>query len=985
MDGEESKEFFEIFNGNILAVKSDSFLLNQITEGESYLNNKGFGIIFAVDNYNFGNISIKAVTGNYNKKQDKFTGSIEPIDLEKLPKLETHQQEILKLLMEVKNESRTSLHNDDNLVLLRNAKLIPLLRKVFQLVTGKDLVYLGQKYSSYEFKIPKSTLEPLTLSQTPAEIIFEVLTSDEFVELRPLIKFDDEKIALPWDEIKEHRLNDILFNWKSKLYLVDDVDTFTAIQFFQNQGKLKTTIDRHHEFIQNYVVPLTKNFKVDMSKAKGIKIKEHKPTAYKKQLYFSEMADFIILRPMVEYDGEHVQNILEKGNPLIAKNRSYISLVRNEVYETSLYNFIKVLHPKFSKQFPHEFFHLKPEDMLQEDWFLAAFKKLKEEDIDVYGFEKLKKFRYSPYPVKVNTSISSGIDWFEVEVDIAFGDVQVSLSEVKKAVLKKENFVRLSDGTLGVLPKEWLEKFESMFRQGEVKGETLKISSRKFMIIDSLFNDIDNEAVRLELDEKKKRLANFASIKAVTAPKGINATLRDYQREGLNWMNFLEEYRWGGILADDMGLGKTLQVLSFLMMQKKKSKDASLIIVPTSLVFNWENEINKFCPSLKVHFYYGPDRKKDIAQFNGNHLVITTYGTMVNDIELLKTHTFNYIILDESQAIKNMQSLRYKAARLLNGQNRLALTGTPIENNTFDLYAQMQFVNPGFLGSAKSFKDQFSQPIDRDNNSVVAAELKHLLLPFMIRRTKEQVATELPPKTEEVLYCTMAAKQREVYDAYRNKYRNYLLGKIEEEGLEKSKIYVLEGLTKLRQICDSPALLSDEEDYGGDSVKVEELIRNIRKKTGKHKIIVFSQFVKMLKLIKVRLQEENVSFEYLDGKSSKNARQKSVEVFQENEKCRVFLISLKAGGVGLNLTAADYVFLVDPWWNPAVENQAIDRCYRIGQSKRVFAYRMICKDSVEEKILQYQRKKQAVANEIIQAEENFMKKLTFDDIKGLFE
>jgi SNF2 family DNA or RNA helicase len=312
------------------------------------------------------------------------------------------------------------------------------------------------------------------------------------------------------------------------------------------------------------------------------------------------------------------------------------------------------------------------------------------------------------------------------------------------------------------------------------------------------------------------------------------------------------------------------------------------------------------------------------------------------------------------------------------------MTGTPIENNTFDLFAQMHFVNPGFLGTTKSFKEQYSQPIDRDANPERAAELRQLIKPFILRRTKEQVATELPPKMEDILYCTMEKEQRKVYDAYRNKYRDLLLGKIDEEGMEKSKIYIIEGLMKLRQICDSPLLLPGEENYGSASIKIEELLRNIEEKTGNHKIVVFSQFVSMLGLIKKELDKDLVSYEYLDGKSSKKARQQSVDHFQTDESCRVFLISLKAGGTGLNLTAADYVFLVDPWWNPAVEEQAIDRTYRIGQDKKVFAYRMICKDTIEEKIMNYQKKKKAIAADIIQAEESFMKQLTSADIKDLF-
>ncbi len=338
--------------------------------------------------------------------------------------------------------------------------------------------------------------------------------------------------------------------------------------------------------------------------------------------------------------------------------------------------------------------------------------------------------------------------------------------------------------------------------------------------------------------------------------------------------------------------------------------------------------------------------------------------------------------MDESQAIKNPTSKRYKATRLIKSRNRVALTGTPIENNTFDLYSQMTFLNPGLFGSPADFKKNYSEPIDKNKDIERAKELQQIISPFLLRRTKEQVATELPPKTESVLYCEMGKEQRKVYDAYRNKYRDYLLGKIEDDGLGKSKMYVLEGLTKLRQICDSPVLIKDEDIKTTESIKIKELINTVTEKTGQHKILIFSQFVTMLELIKTELEANKIQYEYLTGKTRN--RQERVENFQNNDEVRVFLISLKAGGTGLNLTAADYVYIVDPWWNPAVEAQAIDRCYRIGQDKSVMAYKMICKDTIEEKIIEYQKSKQKLASDIIKTDDSFVKSLTKSDIKDLF-
>lgn len=486
-----------------------------------------------------------------------------------------------------------------------------------------------------------------------------------------------------------------------------------------------------------------------------------------------------------------------------------------------------------------------------------------------------------------------------------------------------------------------------------------------------------------QLYQKQQRLLHLKDIPNVEVPKQIKAQLRPYQQEGLNWMAFLEENQIGGCLADDMGLGKTLQIITFLQYLKNKNPKAkpSLIVAPTSLIFNWISEIEKFCPKMKVLSFIGNKRMDDFSSFNKYDVIISTYGSILNDVETLKNYPFNYLILDESQAIKNPNSKRYKAVCLLQAHNRLVLTGTPIENNTFDLYAQLNFVNPGLLGTMTHFRKEFSDYIDKEADVAVSNMLNRIINPFILRRTKEQVATELPEKTESVIYCEMDTHQRKVYDAYKLKIRDYLLRQVEENGVASSQMYILEGLTKLRQICNSTALINDEEDYGNSSIKLDNLTQIIKEKTGKHKILVFSQFVGMLQLIKNRLDAENIVYEYLDGQT-KN-RQDKVENFQNNPQVRVFLISLKAGGTGLNLTEADYVFLVDPWWNPAVENQAIDRCYRIGQTKKVMAYRMICRDTIEEKIASLQTKKHLVADSIITIDDK-PKSFDKEDIKKLF-
>ncbi|RZL58327.1 MAG: DEAD/DEAH box helicase, partial [Pedobacter sp.] len=533
-----------------------------------------------------------------------------------------------------------------------------------------------------------------------------------------------------------------------------------------------------------------------------------------------------------------------------------------------------------------------------------------------------------------------------------------------------------------ILPDEWLAKFDKYFGASEIVGETLHTPNINYATVEELY-----ETELLDIESKQRlalyrsKLSAFENIEDIQVPKELNATLRGYQKEGLNWLNFLDGFNFGGCLADDMGLGKTIQVLAFILSQiEKNGNQANLIVVPASLVFNWQQEIRNFAPTLKVLTIYGADRAKVIADFDKYDVILTSYGTLLADVKFLKDFRFNYIFLDESQTIKNPDSQRYKAVRLLQSRNKVVMTGTPIENNTFDLYGQLSFACPGLLGSREQFKQIYSVPIDQFKDAKRAAELQRKINPFILRRTKEQVAKELPDKTEMVIYCEMGAQQRELYESCRNEIRDYLMGTAEDE-LNKSSMQVLQGITKLRQICNSPAILSKEKYYGDASSKMDVLMEQIESKAPYHKILVFSQFVTMLDLVAEQLVQRNIKFAYLTGQT-KN-RGDVVSSFQHNEEERVFLISLKAGGVGLNLTEADYVYLIDPWWNPSVENQAIDRAYRIGQHKNVMAIRLICPDTVEEKIMLMQASKKDLASDLIKIEDSIFKSLTKSDLLAL--
>ena len=640
-------------------------------------------------------------------------------------------------------------------------------------------------------------------------------------------------------------------------------------------------------------------------------------------------------------------------------------------------------HPDFEEQLQEmDFFYLHKDRFLDEDWFLDAFQAWKNEGITVLGFNELTNNRLNQHKARVSIQVTSGTDWFDTSMEIKYGKQKASLKQLHKAIRNKSKFIQLGDGTMGILPEEWMKKIEAFFQAGEPEEEVLKIPKSNFSQIDELFDDeMISQEVKDELAFYSRAFSSSTNLKEVPVPQELNATLRDYQRQGLNWLSFLDEHNFGACLADDMGLGKTIQIIAFILSQRRKRPNTTnLIVVPTSLLFNWQDEIAKFAPSMRLFTHYGPNRPKTVHEFSRYEVILTTYGMVLSDIHFLKTFRFNYIFLDESQAIKNPESQRYKAVRLLQSRNKAVLTGTPIENNTFDIYGQLSFACPGLLGSKQFFKAIYSMPIDKFEDRKKSSQLQKRIQPFILRRTKKQVATELPDKTEMVIYCEMGDEQRKVYDAYEKELREYILGKTQDD-LTRSSMHVLTGLTKLRQICNSPALLKDEEFKGNHSAKIEVLVEQIENKSSQHKILVFSQFVSMLELIKKELEAKNISYEYLTGQTKDRAAK--VNEFQNNENVRVFLISLKAGGMGLNLTEADYVYLVDPWWNPAVENQAIDRSYRIGQTKNVIAVRLICPNTIEEKVVKLQESKTKLVGELLKSDESVMKSLSKDDLLGL--
>lgn len=615
-------------------------------------------------------------------------------------------------------------------------------------------------------------------------------------------------------------------------------------------------------------------------------------------------------------------------------------------------------------------------------WMQAHQEKLIEEGFTIKQNGKEQK-KYFVGKSSIEIEVRENIDWFDIYAIVKFGDYEIPFVKLRKLILKKQNEILLPNGEIAVIPEVWFREYAELFAfMEENKVASQKLSLNKHHI--ALVRDMENgQLAKITMSRKLEKLKEFESIEDHPMPRLFQGELRPYQKAGYNWLQFLNKYKFGGCLADDMGLGKTVQTLAMLQHQKEIGKNnASLLVMPTSLVYNWQMEAQKFTPDLKVFVYTGTNREKDVEKFEQYDLILTSYGITRLDVDILSKYHFNYIILDESQAIKNPNSNIAKAVKKLHSQFRLILTGTPLENSTLDLWSQMTFINPGLLGNQTYFKNEFLHPIEKKNDSNKSNKLYAIIKPFILRRHKSQVATELPEKVESIQYSTMTAMQEEKYEEAKSFFRNKILDKIENEGVKNSQFLLLQGLTSLRQIANHPKMVDKE--YMGDSGKLEDvthmLLNAISKK---HKILIFSQFVKHLSILKNYLETKGIDFAYLDG--STKDRQKQVTRFQEEEELKVFLISLKAGGLGLNLTKADYVFILDPWWNPAIEAQAVDRAHRIGQENKVFTYKFITKNTVEEKILRLQQNKMRLASELITTEESFVKNLSKEDIASILE
>jgi superfamily II DNA or RNA helicase len=589
--------------------------------------------------------------------------------------------------------------------------------------------------------------------------------------------------------------------------------------------------------------------------------------------------------------------------------------------------------------------------------------------------------RYRPAG-SVAWNVTSGIDWFELSAAIDFGGISADLPALLEALAKGDRSVELADGSLGILPDSLAAQIEPLAALAQRHDGRLRYGRIQMALLDALLAGQPRAHVDEAFERIRDELSRGERPEAEDEPDGFEGTLRHYQREGLGWLTFLERLGLGGCLADDMGLGKTIQVLAMFVRRKAVvaaggvAHRPSLVVVPKSLVFNWIEEARKFAPALRVLNHTGIDRVDGASSLEDHDLVLTTYGTLRRDIVKHRDVEFDYVVLDEAQSIKNAASQAAKACRLLRARHRLALTGTPVENHIGELWSIFEFLNPGQLGSASRLKRFLAG--GRTSSEVVARAVR----PYLLRRTKAQVLSDLPEKTEQTLFCELGEEQRKAYDELREHYRLELSGRIGRLGIGRSRIAVLEALLRLRQTACHPGLV-DPARIDEPAAKLDVLLEQLSEVIDEgHKVLVFSQFTSFLAIVRRKLDERGTTYEYLDGKTTD--RQARVQRFQEDADCRLFLVSLKAGGQGLNLTAADYIYILDPWWNPAVEAQAVDRAHRIGQTRRVFAYRLIARDTVEEKIVALQDRKRELAESIVRADESVAASLTAEDVEMLF-
>mgnify|MGYP005811707521 CR=1 FL=1 len=834
----------------------------------------------------------------------------------------------------------------------------------------------------------------ITIMPEKASVLFHFRKNDDNTHYFPTLKYGGEK--LEW----QYKNAYLICHEPAWLVVNSCLYSFTKgvdgkkLQPFLNKKFIVIPQKVEKEYYKKFVTQLVSAFdvyavgfdiKVERSQPKPVLILTELPSSPKVDLFGNSQEEHVEIQMVFDLQfqyGEYTfraENSIECNVELEERGNQYIfhKVIRDLGREKFYANYLQTLKLEISNG------KLALPISKAFGWISSYKENLEDIGIKIQQHANSKGKRYFIGHAAISVEVKENIDWFDVHAVIRFGAYEIPFHKIRRLLLQGKSEFELPNGELAVIPNSWFVNYSEMFAfMEEQESEQHGLVLKKHHI--ALAQELEsNNLLQLTLSRKLEKLRDFSQIEDYPLPLSFNGTLRPYQKAGYNWLRFLAEYKFGGCLADDMGLGKTVQTLALLAHEKEEDPESTtLLVMPTSLIYNWELEARKFTPDLRILVYTGGQRIKESSQFTNYDLVLTSYGITRLDLDVLKEFRFNYIILDESQAIKNPGSIIAKTVNELNCRQRLILTGTPVENGTMDLWSQINFINRGLLGSQNTFKRQFLQPIEKMNDRDKAAKLHAMIKPFILRRLKSQVATELPEKVINVKYSTMTEEQEKAYEQVKGYYREKIVSEMGVPGMKNQQFTLLRGLTQLRQIANHPKLT--DKDYLGDSGKLEDVTHMIKATVSEgHKVLVFSQFVRHLAIFREFLQEENIKYAYLDGMTKD--RQAQVRAFQENTEIKLFLISLKAGGVGLNLTKAEYVFLLDPWWNPAVEAQAIDRAHRIGQENKVIIYKFITRNSVEEKIMALQERKMALAGELISTEESFVKSLSKEDIEALLD
>jgi superfamily II DNA or RNA helicase len=876
--------------------------------------------------------------------------------------------------------------------------------RILVLLNGSKKIYIRAKSTN-----PAQT--PVNISEDEISVRFHFNKDEEGTKYYPTFRHRAEKlvilnkkVALLTQQPCRILMNETIYNFDSSL------DGKKLIPFF-TKWNIHIPKASEAQYYKKFIKPLIENHDVIANGFKVIVIND---------------TPIPVLRFEIAWNHEPVLQLLfDYGMEKITANDTKLNYVKLEQSGDN-YTYYKIKRsPEKEKDFQQRLERIgliksdgafyKPVDPANPivltipsliEWVANNRTNLESAGFKVIQDAGTQKY-YFGMPV-LDLKVQEQNDWFDVFAMVYFGEIKIPFLSLRKYILSNTREFPLPDGRIAILPDSWFSMYKDLLLlASEQEDESLKVKKHHFNIIANVVQGAPAEIKAVA--NLKEALETYKDLE-VEIPENFKSILRPYQQEGFRWMRFLKSNNFGGCLADDMGLGKTVQALALLQSSqhydnlaeipvsigdigqlsffnkheandKGKVPPPSLIVMPTSLIHNWEIEVKKFTPGLKVVTYTGLDRAEKLRHFKNANIILSTYGTVRNDIEMLKDHHFNYIVLDESQVIKNPQSKISLAVKRLSAGHRLSLTGTPIENSLTDLWSQMNFLNPGMLGTFQLFKDEFVIPIEKKNDPERKKNLRNLIQPFLLRRTKEEVAPELPALTEKIYYSEMTAVQKQLYDDTRNYYRKRILENIEKMGESKSQFFILKGLMQLRLIANHPRM--QDAAFEGESGKFTDIINTLAEviENG-HKVLVFSQFVRHLELLKAHLIKNNVPYSLLTGQTQH--RSEAIAGFKNDENIRVFLISLKAGGVGLNLTEADYIFLCDPWWNPAAELQAMSRAHRIGQDKKVFSYKFISRDTVEEKILKLQERKLRLSADFISPELSASQLISKSDVEELF-